>query len=207
MKKWVSIANYSYVNKITKSLQNEKMSFTCKLFICTQNNKIVTKWKNEFQLQIIHMYTKQRNRYKMKKWVSLANYSYVHKTTKSLQNEKMSFNCKLNSSKCNISFKVQMEICKKKIKQKWAKKTANLKYELKEWGKNSFKKWENWFFFLEMFLATILNLYEISNYPETLCWLMFWGMKDWWIKQIFSSPLQPVLGFCFCFFGFLKFVR
>ncbi len=35
-----------------KSLQNEKMSFNCKLFICKQNNEIVTKWK---------------------KWVSIAN--------------------------------------------------------------------------------------------------------------------------------------
>jgi hypothetical protein len=36
---------------------------------------------------------------------------------------------------------------------------------------------------------------------------MFWGMKDWWIKQIFSSPLQPVLAFLFsCFFKFVRYV-
>ncbi len=115
MKKWVSIANYSYVHKIMKSLQNEKMSFNCKFFICTQNNEIVTKWK---------------------KWVSIANYSYVRKIMKSLQNEKMSFNCKWNRLKCNICFISANGNRKKKIKQKWAKKTANLKI----WAKRVRKK-------------------------------------------------------------------
>jgi len=87
--KRVSIANYSYVHKIMKSLQNGKMSFDCKLFVCTQNNEIVTKWINEFQLQV--------------KQVEM-QYMFL-------------------SANGNL---------KKKIKQNWAKKTANFKNEQKK---------------------------------------------------------------------------
>jgi hypothetical protein len=61
---------------LLKGQENQSMKLSKKSVqysYVKQNNEIITKWKKIF---------------------SIANYSYVNKTTKSLQNEKMTFNCK-----------------------------------------------------------------------------------------------------------------
>lgn len=99
-KKWVSIVNYSYVNKIMKSLQNEKMIFNCKLFICKQNNE---------------------NHYKMKKWVSIAN--------ETSQNAICAFKRKWKSEKENKTELNQKDCKFKKWAKKKSEKKILLKNE------------------------------------------------------------------------------
>jgi hypothetical protein len=68
----------------------------------------------------------------MKKWFSIANYSYVNKIMKIITKWKNEFQLQMKQVKMQYVLLRENGNLKKKIKQNWTKKTANLKNEQKK---------------------------------------------------------------------------